>query len=264
MLLHSTMAAPQPHAGDLDVLAAWAPELADTFVALACDIALVIDADGRIVTLAQRDERPIAPRSWVGRLWSQTVDADSRPKVEAMLADVAARGVARRREINHRSGSRAVGSAAIPVAYSAARLGAGGPTLAVGQDLRGQAALQQRFVAAQEALERSYWHAQRQLREPPASAEGMTEHEKESLGLEAPLAPTTHDLDDSELVRALGRLVDRIDHDTLPGLLRDARRLAEGHFIARALARAGSVDALARTLGVSRRSLVRRRKTPKQ
>jgi Bacterial regulatory protein, Fis family len=263
---HPTMAPPHPHAGDLEVLAAWAPELADTFVALACDIALVIDAEGRIVTFAQRDERPIAPRSWIGRMWSQTVDADSRPKVEAMLADVAEHGVARRREINHRAGSRAVGGTATPVAYSAARLGAGGPTLAVGQDLRGQSALQQRFVAAQEALERSYWHAQRQLREPPsreASAAGMTDDEREALGLDAPLVPTTHDLDDSELVRALGRLVDRIDHDTLPGLLRDARRLAEGHFIARALARAGSVDALARTLGVSRRSLVRRRKTQK-
>jgi Bacterial regulatory protein, Fis family len=253
---------PHPNPSDLEVLATWAPELADTFVALACDIALVVDAEGRIITLAQRDERPIAARSWVGRLWSQTVDADSRPKVEAMLADVAEHGVARRREINHRTSSRATGGGSQPVAYSAARLGAGGPTLAVGQDLRGQSALQQRFVAAQEALERSYWHAQRQLREP-ASTEGMTEQEKEALGLEPIHEPTTHDLDDSELVRALGRLVERIDHDTLPGLLRDARRLAEGHFIARALARAGSVDALARTLGVSRRSLVRRRKPQK-
>ena len=41
------------HPADLQVLAAWAPELADTFVALACDIALVIDTDGRIAKLAQ-------------------------------------------------------------------------------------------------------------------------------------------------------------------------------------------------------------------
>lgn len=255
MLPRSTIMTPppHPHPGDLEVLASWAPELADTFVALACDIALVIDAEGRIVTLKQRDERPIASRTWVGRLWTQTVEPDSRPKVEAMLADVAEHGTARRREINH----RAKGGGAAPVAYGAARLGADGPTLAVGQDLRSQAALQQRFVAAQEALERSYWHAQRKLREP-AGHEGMTEQEKEALGLGP--APTTHDLDDSELVRALGRLVERIDHESLPGLLRDARRLAESHFIDRALARAGSVDELARTLGVSRRSLARRRK----
>ncbi len=255
MLSHPTvMASPQPPPGDLEVLASWAPELADAFVTLACDIALVIDADGRICNLAQRDERPIAPRTWAGRLWTQTVEADSRSKVEQMLADVDRNGTAPRREINH----RAKGGGTAPVAYCAARLGAGGPTLAVGQDLRGQAVLQQRFVAAQEALERSYWNAQRRLREPPA--DGMTEQEKETLGLEAFVAPTTRDLDDSELVRALARLVDRIDHDTLPGLLRDARRLAETHFIAHALSRAGSVDALAHRLGVSRRSLTRRRR----
>ena len=47
--------------GDLEVLAAWAPELADPFVALACDIALVVDGDGRIATLAQHEAQPIAP-----------------------------------------------------------------------------------------------------------------------------------------------------------------------------------------------------------
>ncbi len=257
---------PQAPAGDLEVLAAWAPELADTFVALACDIALVIDAEGRIASFAQHDERPIASRAWIGKPWSQTVVADSRAKVEQMLADVAEHGRAGRREINHLAGRHAGGDG-MPVAYSAARLGARGPTLAVGQDLRAQAALQQRFVAAQEALERSYWNAQRQPREPDAHAgpvenenKGMTVGEKEALGLEPPWAPNTHDLGDSELVRALGRLVERIDHEALPGLLRDARRLAESHFLARAMARAGGADALADTLGVSRRALVRRKK----
>lgn len=237
---------------DLQVLAAWAPELADTFVALACDIALVVDGSGRIVSLAQHDAHPIAPGGWIGSHWLDTVSADSRDKVEQMLGEVASLGQARRRELNH---PQAIGGPT-PVAYSAARLGDHGPILAVGHDLRAQAALQQRFLAAQEALERSYWNAQRKL-QPDSAAEApalMTRKEKSSLGL------STAELDDTELVRALGRLVERIDQGALPVLLRDARRLAERHFLARAVQRAGSEEALARSLGVSRRSLSRRKK----
>jgi hypothetical protein len=248
------MNTPQP--ADLEVLAPWAPELAVTFVALSCDIALVIDSEGRIATLAQHEDKPIAPPAWIGTAWVDTVSPDSRGKIEKILADVAGTGQARRREINH---PNAIGGAT-PVAYSAARLGEQGPTLAVGHDLRAQAALQQRFVAAQEALERSYWNAHRPLHDggtPPAL---MTDHEKESLGLDSAAAPVTRDLEDSELVRALGRLVERIGHKELQVLLRDARRLAERHFLARAAQRAGSLDALARSLGVGRRAIAHRKK----
>ena len=245
------------HPADLQVLAAWAPELADTFVALACDIALVIDADGRIAKLAQHETHPIAPVSWIGSAWVQTVSPDSRPKIEQMLADVAATGHARRREINH---PEALGGPA-PVAYSAARLGDTGPMLAVGHDLRAQAALQQRFVAAQEALERSYWNAHQHVAarsEPPAL---MTRDEKDSLGLSQQVGELDDaELADHELTRALGRLVERIGHDELPGLLRDARRLAERHFLARALKRAGGKEALKRSLGVRQRPSSRRKK----
>jgi hypothetical protein len=247
-----------PHPADLQVLAAWAPELADTFVALACDIALVIDADGRIAKLAQHETHPIAPPSWIGSAWAQTVSPDSRPKIEQMLADVAATGHARRREINHPD---ALGGPA-PVAYSAARLGETGPMLAVGHDLRAQAALQQRFVAAQEALERSYWNAQQRLpmrNDPPAL---MTRDEKDSLGLNKHVGELDDaELADHELTRALGRLVERIGHDELPGLLRDARRLAERHFLARALKRAGGKEALKRSLGVRPKPSARRKKS---
>jgi hypothetical protein len=244
-----------PHA-DLEVLADWAPELADTFVALSCDIALVIDAGGRIATLAQHDAQPIAPPAWIGGLWADTVSPDSRAKIEQMLLDVANIGQARRREINHPG---AVGGSA-PVAYSAARLGTHGPILAVGHDLRAQAALQQRFVAAQEALERSYWNAQRSLADAGSTPALMTETERQSLGLDSGNSAGTADIDDSELVQALGRLVERIGQDELPGLLRDARRLAERHFLARALKRAGSAEALARSLDARRRVPSKRKK----
>ena len=57
-----------PASSDLQVLAAWAPELADTFVALSCDIALVIDEKGRIARMAQHDAHPIAPAAWIGAM----------------------------------------------------------------------------------------------------------------------------------------------------------------------------------------------------
>ena len=245
----------QPPA-DLQVLAAWAPELADTFVALSCDIALVIDEHGIILKLAQHDANPIAPDSWIGCPWVDTVSTESRVKIEQMLADVAAAGYSRRRQVNHPD---ALGGGAAPVAYTAARLGDHGPLLAIGHDQRAIAALQQRFVAAQEALERSYWDAHQQLRSTapapaPAPAPALlTLDEKASLGL--------RELDDSGLARALSQLVERIGQGgELQVLLRDARRLAERHFLARALQRAGSEEALAKSLGVSKRALLRRKK----
>jgi hypothetical protein len=256
--LASTVGGPPHHPADLQVLAAWAPELADTFVALACDIALVIDTDGRIAKLAQHDAQPIAPASWIGRDWVQTVSPDSRSKIEQMLADVAATGHARRREVNHPD---ALGGPA-PVAYSAARLGETGPMLAVGHDLRAQAALQQRFVAAQEALERSYWNAQQRAPGRTDAPALLTRDEKDSLGLGQQASEIDDpELADHELTRALGRLVERIGQDELPGLLRDARRLAERHFLARALKRAGSKEALKKSLGVSRRTMSRKKKS---
>jgi hypothetical protein len=248
-----------PPPGDLAVLAAWAPELADTFVALSCDIALVLDADGRIVKLVQRPSHPIAPNAWVGHLWQATAAIDSRAKMEQMLAEAATSGVARRREINHQA---AVGGPAV-VAYTAVRLGRQGPILAIGHDLRAQTALQQRFVAAQEALERSYWHAHSRLRTPAAAggdSPRMTDKERASLGIAA--AGGEDEGEDAQLLHALEHLYEQIGREALPGLLRGARRAAERHFLQRALARAGSVEALARSLGVSPRALARRSGTP--
>lgn len=247
---------------DLGLLAPWAPELAETFVALSCDLALLLDDAGVIRRIAQDPARPIAPEGWIGQTWAATVAADSRAKTERMLADVNACGSARRRELNHPA---AVGGETA-MAYAAVRLGRQGPTLVVGHDLRESMAMQQRFVDAQQALERSYWSTQ--SRPQPAAAPApeqprMTAKERASLGiLPAEPAEVTAAVDDAGLLEALELLCDRIGLDALPGLLRDARRAAERHFLQRALARVGSVDTLARRLGVSPRTLLRRAGTP--
>ena len=66
-----------------------------------------------------------------------------------------ATGLGRRREVNHPSGP----GDAVPVSYTAIRLGAEGPLLAVGRDLRSVAAIQQRFLDAQRDTEQAYWKA---------------------------------------------------------------------------------------------------------
>ncbi|KQW40316.1 transcriptional regulator PpsR [Rhizobacter sp. Root404] len=142
---------------DLAALSPWAPELAKTFVSLASDIALVIDSDGVIRNVAQGGADPIAPGAaqWVGRAWIDTVSGETRPKIENLLKEVAATGIARRREVNHPLGT----NESIPVAYTAIRLGVDGPVLAAGRDLRAIAAIQKRFVESQQEMERGYWQA---------------------------------------------------------------------------------------------------------
>lgn len=144
-----------PTEGDkLNALSSLSQELAKTFVSIASDIALVMDADGTIhnVTLGNT---PLTTHSdsWVGKSWADTVTADTRGKVERLLHEVSTSGVSRRSEINHISPT----GAGIPVSYAAIRLGDAGPVLAVGRDLRAIAAIQQHFVDSQQELERDYW-----------------------------------------------------------------------------------------------------------
>jgi len=142
---------------DLTPLAAWASDLAKTFVSLSGDIALVMDASGVIRNVAQGAGEPMAPlaKDWVGRKWADTVSHDTRAKIEHLLEEVTTTGIARRREVNHPLPA----GANVPVAYSAVRFGPDGPVLATGRDLRAIVAIQQRFLDSQQEMERGYWRA---------------------------------------------------------------------------------------------------------
>ena len=141
-------------APDLGALSDLAPQLAQTFVSIASDIALVIDADGVIRHMAMGAD-PIAGSNanWVGRPWAETVSGDTRRKIEQLLTEAQTTGVTRQREVNHPT----IYGQDVPVAYTAIRLGRDGPVLAVGRDLRAVAAIQERFVVAQQDMERHYW-----------------------------------------------------------------------------------------------------------
>lgn len=139
---------------DLSVLSPLASAVAATLARVASDIALVIDSDGVIRTVAEGGAAlPSDVGSWVGRRWVDTVTADTRRKIELLLDDIETSGVSKRREVNHpgRDGDD------VPMAWTAIRLGEHGPVLAVGRDLRAVAAIQRRFLDAQHEMELDYW-----------------------------------------------------------------------------------------------------------
>lgn len=142
---------------DLAVLSPWAVQLAQTFVALAGDIALLVDARGVVTQVALGASVLLASTApgWVGRAWIDTVSGETRPKIERLLAEVAHDGRARTRQVNHPS----AGSPDIPVAYSAVRLGEGGPVLVMGREMVEAAQLQRRFTEIQREMERGYWRS---------------------------------------------------------------------------------------------------------
>lgn len=143
-------AAPEQLLSDIDARSAAA------LIAAAADVALVIDNQGVIRDVAFSNDALEFEGSadWIGRHWLETVTVESRPKVLAMLRDAAAKKTpeVQWRQVNH----PAAGTAGVPVQYSALQVGQEGRVVAVGRDLRNVAALQQRLVDAQQAMERDY------------------------------------------------------------------------------------------------------------
>jgi transcriptional regulator PpsR len=132
---------------DADVLAA--------VIGASADLALILDARGVVRDIAIGATEPglDEAKEWLGQEWGRVVTAESRVKVREMLAEAAAKGTSRRRQVNHPS-SHALD---LPIAYSVVRLTEAGDCLALGRDLRTLSSLQQRLVEAQQAMERDYW-----------------------------------------------------------------------------------------------------------
>lgn len=138
---------PRSTIGDLDA------ETAARLMAASSDVAMVIDREGiiRDIAVASSDLSLDGFADIVERRWIDTVTSESRRKVEEMLHDAAGRKDVRWREVNQQS-SRG----AIPFRYITLDAGHDGRIIALGHDLRGVAALQQRLLQAQQAMERDY------------------------------------------------------------------------------------------------------------
>ncbi|KAA6182832.1 transcriptional regulator PpsR [Thiohalocapsa marina] len=142
--------APQAALGDVN------HETLAYLIASASDIALVLDTEGTILDLAFGSDELSADIAddWIGRRWGDTVTPESRPRIEALIADALSDAAANNwRQVDHPS----VNGADLPVRYLATRLGDRPQLIAVGRSLQGIAALQQRLVDAQQSLERDYW-----------------------------------------------------------------------------------------------------------
>lgn len=149
--------APARTLGDLSA------DVAGRLIAAAADVALIIDDKGVIRDLAFGSEDLLREGyyEWLGKPWADTVTVESRPKVEALLRESRANAAPRWRHINHPS----IDGADLPLSYSAIALpqqsGRGKAiaprSVVFGRDLRANAALQQRLISAQQAMERDYW-----------------------------------------------------------------------------------------------------------
>ena len=133
---------------------------------LSNDITLIVDGNGVVRDLSSSIEDPPGDAfgAWLGRALIDIATVESRPKIESMLRDVHAIGAAgpRWRQIN----ALLDGGLSLPLAVAAVPIG-GGRSLVCGRDLRAIAALQQRLVEAQQAMERDYWkfrHAETRYR----------------------------------------------------------------------------------------------------
>jgi transcriptional regulator PpsR len=127
-----------------------------SLIAAAADITLVVDGAGVIRDFAVNSEelsREFAGGEWFGRPWLDTVTEESRPKVEALIRDAAARAAPRWRHVNQVA---VPGGGSVPILFSAVRLGKADRAVAFGRDLRGVSALQQRLMEAQRSVERDY------------------------------------------------------------------------------------------------------------
>jgi transcriptional regulator PpsR len=136
-------------------------DVAAAVIAAAADVALVLDGQGviRDIALGASHAQELAEiRQWVGRRWVETVTIEGRGKVTDMLAE--ATGEAGREGAATRSARQVTHALTngmnLPVSYKLVPMGAHGRLLALGQDLREVASVQQRLIDAQQSMERDY------------------------------------------------------------------------------------------------------------
>jgi transcriptional regulator PpsR len=132
---------------------------------VANDITLIVDEHGIVRDLSSSIEDPPGDVlvAWTGRALVDIVCTESRSKIDSMLRDLVSTGSGPRwRQIN----VTVDGGVNLPLSVAAVSIG-GGRSLVCGRDLRAIAALQQRLVEAQQAMERDYWkfrHAETRYR----------------------------------------------------------------------------------------------------
>lgn len=152
--MHSPLSASIPFRRPEDVLGALAAAQTAEVVAVASDVAMVLDRHGVIkdISVSSGDLARKGFSEWLDRPWIDTVTPESRHKVSEMLRDASGGVLSRWREINHPSES----GDNLPVRYFAIDTGDDGRVIVIGRDLQSSAALQQRLLQVQQSVERDY------------------------------------------------------------------------------------------------------------
>jgi transcriptional regulator PpsR len=128
--------------------------VAQSVAAAGGDVTMVIDREGVIRDMALGTDQMArdGADSWLDRPWSETVTKDSRRKVEELLRDAVSQGRTRWREVNQITASQD----SLLLRFVAVDTGREGRVIAIGRDERSVADMQQRLMAAQQAMERDY------------------------------------------------------------------------------------------------------------
>lgn len=122
-----------------------------TLSKIAGDVTLVLDSSGIIHGASGDPKHFPSLQEWLGHDWHDTVTVESKPKVMEMLGAARDGRILRWRQVNHPASEQD-----IPVRYAVVKMPDGPHYLAIGRDMRDEASLQQRFLQAQQALERDY------------------------------------------------------------------------------------------------------------
>ena len=130
------------------------PAAVASILAAAVDVTVLMTPDGVICdqVMAGPDLPGGLFTGWPGKLLSETVTVESKPKIEQMLGEAGMVSPPRWRQVNHpvRDGRD------IPISYSAVRAGPHGHIIAIGRDMSKVAQLQQRLLSAEQAVEQEY------------------------------------------------------------------------------------------------------------
>ncbi len=128
-------------------------DAAGQLLAAAADLTLIVDRRGVVRDIAFGSDELAGElgTDWIGRAWNGIADADSRPKIDAMVSEPEAHG-ARARQVNYRNARGRV----IPVLHQAVPLADSGRIVVLGRDLRPLESLQQRLLEVQQSMEREY------------------------------------------------------------------------------------------------------------
>lgn len=242
--------------------------VAASLLAAVGDVAFILSADGTIldVAVSQGDLSNHGFAGWVGEPWAGTMTVESRPKVAEMLEAAGMTGAPRWRQVNH-----AAAGGDVPVRYLVMTLGTSDRLIAIGRDMRGAAAVQQRLLQTQQSLERDYIRLRqaetryRLLFDMASDAVLIVDAEARRIREANPAAHRLLDAADGALVGSpVNAIVDAQDRDDLVAYLGAAEAADDLAPIAVRLAQRGEARVSARLFRQARQPLLIVRLDPAQ